>query len=711
MDEAELRAEIRKLTEAADKLASESGSASSAFKDVGKAFGVSADKISAAAYGIKTIGTGVASFSRNLTSAELTFSKYTTAVEQTTSGLTGIFSGFGPLSIALKGLGDVTSALVGAVFKQNDAYLGAYDTLSKFGYAGTDVADSLFDITKGSGFVGARVNELVDVTTGLGNDLTFLGKTAGEGMKTFFQVASITEEQRAAQIRLGYSQKEITENQAAYIKQQTKLGTLRFKDADDLKKQTLNYSKHLIELAALTGQSTEQLKASQERDLNDYKFNALLRQEEEKAAQGLPNNLEKFKDGVSQIGADFGDNARVGFREILATNVAQGEEALGLLRLTNGDIIKWTKSFKQGDMTIEQLEQKIKEAQKNKAKTEGEAMIMNKELADANLQSAELQRGASKDFIDERRDIVKRQVEAAMQPKEGGLKETQIERINAEIEVQTAFQTLVKLIADYVNPGFTYLLKGLDKLTSGFMGTLERMGVVDPDFPFMFKDASELSKLLTEKQNKLTELQKERAEASTAITEFGQTESAADIVAKKISEQEREIQGIKFRLKALTGSDRPTPQPQSQSSVSTSGANTGMGGGDFAAFNNTNLNFGISSGPMSGYQSEMTGMTGVVPLPDGKSIPVKFTNLPSEFTSKRKNPLSQSDGLAGLLSGYASSIINQSMSLTNSVEVNNNQEGDISGLLSMFSSKMDTLLDNMSTNNDLQSELLTYIRR
>ena len=177
MDEAELRAEIRKLTEAADKLASESGSTSSAFKDVGKAFGVSADKISAAAYGIKTIGTGVASFSRNLTSAELTFSKYATAVDQATSGLTGIFSGFGPLSTALKGLGDVTSALVGAVFKQNDAYLGAYDTLSKFGYAGTDVADSLFDITKGSGFVGARVNELVDVTTGLGNDLTFLGKT------------------------------------------------------------------------------------------------------------------------------------------------------------------------------------------------------------------------------------------------------------------------------------------------------------------------------------------------------------------------------------------------------------------------------------------------------------------------------------------------------------------------------------------------------
>lgn len=710
MDDAELKAEIRRLTEAADKLTFEADNAAGAFKGVAKSFGIAEDKISSITYGMKTIGSGVTSFSRNLTSSELTFSKYSTAVDQTVSGLTGIFSSFGPLGTALKALGDVTSALVGAVFKQNDAYLGAYDTLSKFGYAGTDVADSLFDITKGTGYAGARINELVDVTTGLGNNLTFLGKTAGDGMKKFFEIATISDDQRAELIRLGYSQKEITENQAEFIKQQTLLGTLRFKDATDLKRQTLNYSKHLIELAALTGQSTEQIKKEQERDLQNYAFNSLLRDEEAKAAKGLPNNLEKFREGVSQIGADFGESARVGFREILATDVAQGDEALGLLRLTGGGIIQWTKQFKRGEMTIEQLEKKISEAQKTAEKTQGEAMVMNKELADANLQSAELARGASKDYIDERRDIVKRQVDGMTQPKEGGLKETQIERMKLELQTQTAFQTLVNLIADYVNPAFTYLLKGLDKLTSGFMGTLERMGVVDPDFQFMFKDASELSKILAEKQSKLSDLYKEKAQTPDVMNPepfSAGFETAADAIQKKITEQEREIQGIKTRLKMLTGSEAPAIQPQS--SVSTSGSSSGMGGGDFTSVNN-NLNFGINSGPMSGYPSEMSGLTGIVPLPDGKSIPVKFTNLPSEFVSKKKNPLSDTSGLAGLLSGYASSIVNQSTSMVNSIEIDNSKD-DSSGLLNLFSSKMDTLLDNVTKNNDLQGELLTYIRR
>jgi len=192
LDEAALNAELAKLTDAADKLAFQSSASAGMFEKFGKSMGMTAEQISKTTFGVKQIYSGAISFNRSLSSSEISFSKYSS-----TGGVTEV-------------LGD----LVTSVFKQNDQYLNAYDTLAKFGYAGEGTADSLFDITKNTGYLGDRVGDLVGVTAGLGNDLTFLGDTAGKGIKAFFDIASISKEQRAAQIRLGYSQKEITQNQA-----------------------------------------------------------------------------------------------------------------------------------------------------------------------------------------------------------------------------------------------------------------------------------------------------------------------------------------------------------------------------------------------------------------------------------------------------------------------------------------------------------------
>lgn len=261
MDEAALRAELAKLSDAADKLAFQSTATAGVFERVGKSLGMTSENISKTTFGIKQIYSGAISFNRSLSSSEVSFSKYSSTVNQVTSGLGSIFSTIGPLGQALEAVTNVVGKLVTSVFEQNDQYLNAYDTLAKFGYAGEDTADKLFDVTKGTGFLRERVGDLVSVTTGLGNDLTYLGKTSGQGIKTFFDIASISEEQRAEYIRLGYSQKEILTNQADFIKSQTRLGVLRTKDLATLRANSLNYSKQLIELAALTGQTPEMLKA------------------------------------------------------------------------------------------------------------------------------------------------------------------------------------------------------------------------------------------------------------------------------------------------------------------------------------------------------------------------------------------------------------------------------------------------------------------
>jgi hypothetical protein len=710
LDDAQLRAELSRLSDAADKLSSQSNASAGIFERVGKSMGMTAESISNTSFAMKQIGSGVVSFNRAISSSEVTFSKYNQTVTQVTGGLGGIFANFGTLGKALGAVTEVVSDLVGSVFKQNDQYLSAYDTLAKFGYAGEGTADSLFDITKNTGYLGDQLTDLVSITTGLGTDLTGLGSTAGKGIKTFFDIATITKEQRAGLIRLGYSQKEITQNQADYIKQQIKLGGIRTKDLTQLRERSLNYSKQLMELAALTGQTPEAIKAKQQEALKDYAFNMSIREEAKKAGKDEEEVRTRILAGLTQVDEAFGEDTKKGFMDLFSRGpAAQSDEAQAMRMVAGDSIYKWMKQYKDGTIDINEFNKRYAEANENFNKDKGTVAIMNKEFADKAKVSAERNAANSKEFNSEREKNIKRQTESQMLPKEGGIKETQIKLIETQLEIQTAFQTLVKLIADYVNPAFTYLLKGLDQLTQGLMTTLSHLGVVDADFPYMFKDAGDLNRILLEKQGRLVELQKDR-EQTTQLEALGvDLSKPADVVKKtyvdqQIKLQEREIDALKKRLKALTGSDRPTISAP----VSTTGSANGTGGGSFTTTNN--VNFGVSSGPTEGYNAFLGDQPqAVVPLPDGKSIPVSFKNLPSELLSKRKNPLSQSDNIASLLSGYASSMVSN-LNQTNTVSFNQTTDNQ-NGIIDLVASKMDTLLDNITKNNQLQNDMLVYLKR
>ena len=715
MDDAALRAELAKLTDAADKLSFQSSASAGAFERVGKSLGMTSEQISKTTFGIKQIYSGAISFNRSLTSSEVSFSKYSSTVSQVTSGMSSIFSALGPMGQALGAVTEVLGKLVTSVFDQNDQYLSAFDTLAKFGYAGTGTAEALFDISKNTGYVGDKVGELAAITTGLGNDLTYLGKTSGEGVKTFFDIATITKAQRAEQIRLGYSQKEVTQNQADFIKSQTKLGILRTKDLTTLRNNSLNYGKQLMELAALTGQTPEMLKKGQEEDENDYSFNILLREQGKKAGKDYQKEIDRLKKGVSTFGADF-PPLRKGFRDLLSrSQAATSDEALQMVQATGGAVRQWVEQYKRGEIDITKFNELYSQAMEKTIEERGASLTQNKDLATAVGVSGETMRGMGKDRVAGTEELVKRQTDAAMQPQAGGLKETQIKLLETELEVQTAFQTLVKLLADYVNPGFEGLLKGLDKLTGGLMETLTYLNVVDPEMPYIFKDAGELSRTLVDRQGKLAELYKER-ERSTNANVMGVDVSGPVDTAKKayvdaqIKLQEREIDAIKKTLKKLTGSDRPLP-----TSSSTSSSSSGQGGGDYSAdkagASSGNINYGISSGPISGYTEKLNDqLQAVVPLPDGKSIPVSFKNLPNQLTSKRKNPLLDSGNMDGYLSGYQSSITNNLNQINNSLNYSPKSD-DKSSLINLVSSKMDTLLDNITKNNQLQNDMLVYLRR
>jgi hypothetical protein len=714
LTEQELQTEIRRLADAAEQLSRSSATGTNAMKGFSDSLNSSAEKMYDKQTALDKLSSGAIEFGAAVYKSDRTLTKYTGSVDRLTDGIAGLASNIPIFGGVIGGLIKVVGKLTSSTLKYDQAYLDSYDQLSQFGFAGTDVADSLHQLTEGTGYTRDAVAKLTKITTGLGDNLVGLGKTAGEGAKSFFKIAEVGAETRDEFRRLGMSQEDLTKHQAEYIKMQGKLGNLQNKSTDTLKDESLKYTKSLVKLSALTGKSVDQVENSMKERMNDYAFNSYIKEVESK--QGV-DAARRIQEGVEKVGGTFGESSAKGLMEILSTGTAQSQEAIALVTSSGGDIMKWSKQFKDGKITMEELQQKMATANEGTEKMLGAAARQNTELAGQFNISVQSMAGSAKTRNEQVEGLVEKQIAEATVPKEGDLKDTQGKAVETQIALGTAYDTLTELLSGPVNSAFRGLLKGLDLLTEGFTRVLTMLGAFSPEVPYMFKDMSQLKELETTKKAKLAELESTKIKIPDNIPpgladEYGRdanTHLQNDIRALKL-----ELEGIKTQMNNLEKPNNVGPKVSSTSSSSSEASNTknsGVGDGDISKIKGM-MQPGVFSGPDSGFMSAMSGNEAVVPLPDGTSIPVSFKNMPSQLLQKQNNPLTDDSGIADIIKGYMSSLTKDTTNVLNQISVNQeNSSGLSDDLVAMVSDKLDTLLQNMKTNNDLQDDLLQYMKR
>jgi len=91
---------------------------------------------------------------------------------------------------------------------------------------------------------------------------------------------------------------------------------------------------------------------------------------------------------------------------------------------------------------------------------------------------------------------------------------------------------------------------------------------------------------------------------------------------------------------------------------------------------------GIASGPTSGYSTTLHGVEAVVPLPDGKTIPVSF-NM-EEMVNRLANVIRQPSGF--------------------------NSGGDASNLMAQQISRLDELINQMRNQVNISQKILQYAK-
>lgn len=233
-------------------------------------------------------GGSVVSFGKALTTVDAKFSSLGDGMDKAGDAALELGKNFGVLGTAVGLAVKAITSVATASFKQADAALEAKDSLTKLGGVGVGTGEQIIKMANASGISSKNLNALVKPIQSLSGSFQILGNTVGEGQQAFMKITQVSKEQRAEFGRLGFSQEQLIQSQADYIKLQALSGKniqSQAKDADKLRASSLEYTKNLLELAAITGQDLEGAKKAKEFAANQYAEVLRTRQEDDKVRE------------------------------------------------------------------------------------------------------------------------------------------------------------------------------------------------------------------------------------------------------------------------------------------------------------------------------------------------------------------------------------------------------------------------------------------
>lgn len=302
--------------------------------------------------------TGLKSFGSALISGKEGFEKYNETLGNVGDAAMSLGKNFGLAGIAIGGLIKGLTLAAEKMTKQADNVLSATDQISKMGAANAFTADQIRQMGKRAGLSSDELGKMTKPLATMSGGLTRLGATTEEGVKKFNDIISVSEDVRREFRRLGLNDEERIQAQADFVGMLERTGAVMNKNdrtQGALQKASLDYTKNLYELSAITGKSIEENKRSMEiaRATTEYKLY------ENKMARAIAEaNARGDKDEAARL-----TNERDAFRKFnneLETVLEPAQIAAVQLQILTGAITKESAQFKILGIEIEDFADKIK---------------------------------------------------------------------------------------------------------------------------------------------------------------------------------------------------------------------------------------------------------------------------------------------------------------------------------------------------------------
>ena len=209
----------------------------------------------------------VESFTRSLTSGESSFKQIAGMGSIAADIATDVAKQFGALGGLAGAAIQAASKLAQAMAAQAEAVVKSKDQIVKFGAAGVLSSDKLLELAHNAGYYSLNMNKLYAAAGKAGGDLLIFSKNMSGGVETFAKMAAVGEPTLQAFNSLGIGQQELAEYQADYVKYLAASGVqlnANQKTQAALTKGSLEYTKNVLELSALTGKDVDTVKKKQQ---------------------------------------------------------------------------------------------------------------------------------------------------------------------------------------------------------------------------------------------------------------------------------------------------------------------------------------------------------------------------------------------------------------------------------------------------------------
>lgn len=397
---------------------------------------------------------GIGQFSSALMSNVDNQAKYGNSIQSMTNGIAGVVKQIPLVGTVLGLLLEAFGAAAKKVLEFNDALVGTNKKLSEVGQSTGLSTDELLNLAHRVGFSSKNLDKYTKVMSNMGNSMLYFGKTASDGAKSFTAMAALTEDQREAFTRLGYGTEETLEAIGEYAKLQGTLGKSSAADFKSLKEGTMKYAETLSELSALTGESKKTIQARQQAAANDLKYNLEVQRLRESGQGKVAEEMQKLV-GVTGAQAE-------GMRAWMSGAGNTSEAGRKLFRQTNGAVVDIMNRLKSGTITYDQAQKEMAAASEGTVAGFGDAVMTLTNYAD--------QVGYNVETATENRRALNSDAKAALAEVNNKIKsgdkilDAEAARINAEIQAGIAYDNIVGLVAGPVNSVMQKLFEAAGKL-------------------------------------------------------------------------------------------------------------------------------------------------------------------------------------------------------------------------------------------------------
>jgi hypothetical protein len=297
------------------------------------------------------------SFTKALTNQEVGFQKYTEVGKQLASTVADAAKQMGGVAGAMGSVLKIATELANAMAIQADAIVKSKDQIAKFGAVGGLTSEKLLDLAHKAGYFSLNMSKLYTAAGKAGGDLLVFSKNMSEGVQKFTEMAAVTDEVREQFNNLGVAPEELTDFMADYVKSLGATGVQLSsyqKTVASLQKSSLDYTKNILELSALTGKDVETVKQKQREAQSSLDF--MISQNK---LQQRINELRNSKDADSLKEADALE-AEFKKRQAIATLATiqlSSEQAAAVRNLlaTNGVITDTGRSLAAGGVQFNKI--------------------------------------------------------------------------------------------------------------------------------------------------------------------------------------------------------------------------------------------------------------------------------------------------------------------------------------------------------------------